>query len=183
MRLQLRLIMVDAVLRLLERHVRELALEARVVDDAGHPLQMFLKTAGDGAGLGGELRVEIVEAALQRALQKAAPVVAGARGHIVGRHVRRGAARRAQTRGEAAGQIQQYLGHEVAGVAQRQPALILGLLDQLVVCFLQEIFKVDQMLEISHRKSSRCVISQGGRGVSQSELRKKGAVPVQFTIL
>ena len=63
MGLQLPLIVVDAVDGLLERHVRELALEPLVVDDAGHPLQMLLEPAGHGTRLRGQLGVQKVEAA------------------------------------------------------------------------------------------------------------------------
>ena len=135
--LQLPLIVVDAVDGLLERHVRELALEPLVVDDAGHPLQMLLEPAGHGTRLRGQLGVQKVEAALQRPLQQTASVVTGAGGHVVRRHVRRGAAGRTEPHGEAARQIQQHLRHEVAGVAQRQPAVVAALLDKVVVCLLQ----------------------------------------------
>ncbi len=144
-RLQLLAEVVHAVLVLLERHVGELAEEVRVLDDV-HPLQMLLETAGDGAGLGGELGVEEIEAALERALHEAASVMAGAAGHVVCSHLGRGAARGAQANGEAPGQVEQDLRHKVTGVSKGALAFVLCLLDEVVVGLLQQVFKEDQVL-------------------------------------
>ena len=150
MGLQLALIVVDGVLCLFEGHVHEGALEALFLDHVLHPLQMLLEPAGDGARLGGQLGVQEVEAALQRPLQQAAAIVAGAGRHVIGGHVRRGAAGRTQTHAEAAGQIQQHLRHEVAGVSQRQLPLVLRLLHQVVIGLLQQVLEINQMLQIPH---------------------------------
>ena len=79
----------------LEGDVDKLAEEIVVVDNAhilygvqALLLQMLLEAAGSGAGLGGHLGVQEVEAALQGALQKAAGIVADAGGHVVGRDIR-----------------------------------------------------------------------------------------------
>ena len=114
-------------------------------------LDVLLEAAGDGAGLGGHLGVEEVEAALERALKEAAAVVADTAGHVVGRDVGGCAARRSQSDGEAAGQVEKHFRHEITGVADRVQALFLALLDQLVIGFLKQILKVDQMLEIFHK--------------------------------
>ena len=55
--------------------------------------------------------------------------------------VQRGALRRTE----------RYFRHEITGVADRSLALGLGLLDKIVIGFLKQILKVDQMFEISHR--------------------------------
>ena len=87
----------------LEGNVDKLAEEIVIVDDA-HVLhgvqvlllQMLLEAAGGGAGLGGHLGVQEVEAALQGALQKAAGIVADAGGHVVGCDIRGSTAGRSQ---------------------------------------------------------------------------------------
>ena len=114
-------------------------------------MQVLLEAAGGRAGLGAHLGVEEVVAALERALQQGAGVVADTAGEVVGRDVGGSAARRSQSDGEAAGQVEKYFRHEVAGVADRALALGFRLLDKVVVGFLKQILKVDQMFEISHR--------------------------------
>ena len=114
--LDLCLVMVNTVFRLFERDIHELALEALILDDI-HTLEVLLKTAGHGAGLGSQLGIQEIEAALQGTLKKAAAVVTGAGRHIIGRHIRGCAAGGAQAHREAAGQVQQHLRHEIAGVA------------------------------------------------------------------
>ena len=118
-----------------------------------HHLQMLLEAAGDGAGLRGHLRVQEIVAALQRALQKAAAIVAGAAGHVISGYVRRGAARRAQPDAEAALQVEQDLGHEIAGVSQGPFPLGLRLLHEGVVGLLEQVLKEDQVLQVSHMQT------------------------------
>ena len=77
--------------------------------------------------------------------------MADAAGQIIGCNVRRSAARRSQAYREAAGQVEKYFRHEITCIAYCALALGLSLLDQLVVGFLKQILKVDQVLEISHR--------------------------------
>ena len=144
----------------LEGDVGKLAEEVVVVDDAHIVdgvevllLQMLLEAAGGGAGLGGHLGVEEVVAALQCALHQASGVMADTGGHVVGRDVGGCAARRSQSDREAAGQVEKYFRHEITGVAHRAQAVLLGLLDQLVIGFLKQILKVDQMLEIFHKNT------------------------------
>ena len=141
-----------------ERDIGEFAEEVVVVDDAHIVdgvemllLQMLLEAAGGGAGLGGHLRVEEVEAALQGALHEASCVMAYTGGHVIGRDVGGCAARRSQSDGEAAGQVEKHFRHEITGVADRAQTVLLGLLYQLVIGFLKQILKVDQMLEIFHK--------------------------------
>ena len=141
-----------------EGDVAEGAEEVIVVDDA-HVLdgvkvllfQMLLETAGCGAGLGCELGIEEVVATLKSALQQAPCKVADAGGHVVGRNVRGCAAGRSQSDREAAGQVEKYFRHEVAGIATCALAFGFGLFDKVVVGFLKQILKVDQVFEISHR--------------------------------
>jgi hypothetical protein len=151
MRLQLRLVVVDAVGGLFEGHVGELALELLVLDDV-HPLQMLLEPAGDSTRLRGQLRIQKVETALQRPLQQAASVVTGTGRHVVGCHVRRGTSGSAQT--HRAGQIQQHLRHKVAGIAQRQLSVAFRLLDQIVVGLLKQVLEVNQVFQVPHLSSS-----------------------------
>ena len=79
--------------------------------------------------------------------------MADAGGHVVGRDVGGCAARCSQSDREAAGQVEKYFRHEITGVAHRAQAVLLGLLDQLVIGFLKQILKVDQMLEIFHKNT------------------------------
>ena len=141
-----------------EGDVDKLAEEIVIVDDAHilHGvqvllLQMLLEAAGSGAGLGGHLGIQEVEAALQGALQKAAGIVAHARGHVVGCDIRGSTAGRSQPHREAARQVEKHFRHEIAGIADGVFSLRLGLLHQLIVGFLKQILKVDQVLEIFHR--------------------------------
>ena len=60
--LDLCLVMVNTVFRLFERDIHELALEALILDDI-HTLEVLLKTAGHGAGLGSQLGIQEIEAA------------------------------------------------------------------------------------------------------------------------
>ena len=113
--------------------------------------QMLLEAAGGGAGLGCHLSVEEVVATFQSALHQASGKVTYAGGHVVGCDIRGSAAGCSQTDGEAAGQVEKYFRHEVTGVANCALAFGFCLLDKVVVGFLKQILKVDQMFEISHR--------------------------------
>ena len=53
---------------------------------------------------------------------------------------------------EAAGQVEKYFRHEIAGIADGVFPLGLRLLDKRVVGFLKQILKVDQVLEIFQKK-------------------------------
>ena len=75
--LQLLAVMVEAVFRAFERHVRERDEKVLVLDDVHLP-QMLLEPAGAGAGLGAGLGIEEVVAAFERALEQAACIVAHA---------------------------------------------------------------------------------------------------------
>ena len=92
-RLQLVLVVNNAVLVLLERHIGECHEEVRILDDV-HVAEVLLETAGDRAGLGAELSVQEVVAAFECALEEAAAVMAGTAGHVVCSNVRRSAFRR-----------------------------------------------------------------------------------------
>jgi hypothetical protein len=160
--LQLQAVVLVGRAALFVRHVDERAEELGVLDD-GHHLQVLLEAAGDGAGLGRHLGVEEVVAALERPLEKTPPVAAGAVGHVVRRDVRRRAARRAQTDGEAARQVEQHLRHEIAGIAEGEPPLLLCLPHELVVDLLQQVFKVDEMLQIFHDLRYPLSLSKKGK--------------------
>ena len=147
--LQLGLEMIDSVGSLLEGNVGEVHKEVGVLNDV-HVAQMLLEPAGNGAGLSGHLCIEEVVAAFQSTLEEAAAIVADTTGQIVGRDVRRSTSGRSQTDGEAAGQVQQNLRHEVAGVTQRLQTLFLRLANQRVVGLFQQFFKCDQVFQVSH---------------------------------
>ena len=145
MRPELLAVVLKAVLCLFERHVRELAEKVRVLDQVHH-LQMLLKPAGDGTGLGCHLRVKEIVAPLKRSFEQTAPVVAGTSGHVVGGYVRRRASGRPEPDSKTTRQVKQYLRHEIASVTQSALAFILSLLHQLIVRLLQQIFKENQVL-------------------------------------
>jgi hypothetical protein len=147
--LKLAFIVLNAVLISLERHVGERHEEVRILDDV-HVVKVLLETAGDRAGLGAEISIQEVVAAFECALEEAAAVMAGTAGHVICSHVRRSAFRRSQTDCKAAGQVEQNFGHEVAGVTQRSLAVCLSLPDQLVVGLLEQVFKCDQVFQVSH---------------------------------
>ena len=113
--------------------------------------QMLLEAAGGSAGLGRHLGIEEIVATFERALQQAPGKVADAGRHVVGRDVRGCAAGCSQTDREAAGQVEKHFRHEVAGIANCALAFGFCLLDKVVVGFLKQILKVDQVFEISHR--------------------------------
>ena len=148
-RLQLVLIVNNAVLVLLERHIGERHEEVRILDDV-HVAEVLLETAGDRAGLGAELSVQEVVAAFECALEEAAAVMAGTAGHVVCSNVRRSAFRRSQADSKASGQVEQDFRHEVASVAKCLLTVCLSLPDQLVVGLLEQVFKCDQVFQVSH---------------------------------
>ena len=147
--LKLAFIVLNAVLVSLERHVGERHEEVRILNDV-HVAKVLLETAGDRAGLGAEISIQEVVAAFECALEEAAAVMAGTAGHVICSHVRRSAFRRSQSDCKAAGQVEQNFGHEVAGVTQRSLAVCLSLPDQLVVGLLEQVFKCDQVFQVSH---------------------------------
>ena len=111
-------------------------------------LKVLVEAVHHRAGVHTGETVEEVVAALHAALEQGAGELAGVVRHVVGRHVDRTGPRRAQAHGETVVQIEQYLGNVEAGIADGELALRLCLLYQFVVRFVEELFKVDQMLEI-----------------------------------
>ena len=107
---------------------------------------MLLESACYRAGLCSELGVDEVEAALQSSLEKRSAVVACTAGHVIRSHVRRCAPRRSQSYCEAARQIEEDFRHEIASVSETQIAVFLALAHKLIIGFLQQVLKVDQML-------------------------------------
>ena len=132
-----------------ERHVHHAHEKLRVL--LLHELQYFkvlMPSVHHLAGLAGEQGVQIVISALDPALQDAAGIGADLAGHVVGSHIHGSGLRRAQAAGKAPRKIEQHLRNEVAGVSQRQLTFFLCFADKLVVCLLQQIFKIDQMLQV-----------------------------------
>ena len=148
---QLLLIVIDGEVLVRERHVHHAHEKLRVfLLHKAEDLKMLVTAVHHLARLGREQRVEIVITALDAALENAAGVRADLARHVVRAHVDAAGVRRTQAAREAAGQVQQRLRHEIAGVAQGVFPLRLGLLYQLVVGLLQQILKIDQMLQVFH---------------------------------
>ena len=148
---QLLLIVIDGEVLVRERHVHHAHEKLRVfLLHKAENLEMLVTAVHHLARLGREQRVEIIITALDAALEDAAGVRADLARHVVRAHVDAAGVRRTQAAREAAGQVQQRLRHEIAGVAQGVFPLRLGLLYQLVVGLLQQILKIDQMLQVFH---------------------------------
>ena len=88
--LELIMVVLIVVLGVLERNIHKLAEELVIINNS-HILDgvevllldVLLEAAGDGAGLGGQLRIEEVEAAFESTLEEAASVVANTGGHVI----------------------------------------------------------------------------------------------------
>ena len=126
---QLLLIVIDGEVLVRERHVHHAHKKLRVfLLHKAENLEMLVTAVHHLARLGREQRVEIVITALDAALENAAGVRADLARHVVRAHVDAAGVRRTQAAREAAGQVQQRLRHEIAGVAQGVFPLRLGLL-------------------------------------------------------
>ena len=123
------------------------------------------------AAVGSDEAVGKVVAALDSALKQGAAVLAEEAGHVIGRHFHGTGARCAQTRGKRARQVQQRLGCVLADVCHADLPLALRLQDKLILSFLQEIFKIEQVLEIFHIFSSPIA---GSRQLPAQESSRRG---------
>ena len=123
------------------------------------------------AAVGSDEAVGKVVAALDSALKQGAAVLAEEAGHVIGRHFHGTGARCAQTRGKRARQVQQRLGCVLADVCHADFSLALRLQDKLILSFLQEIFKIEQVLEIFHIFSSPIA---GSRQLPAQESSRRG---------
>ena len=142
----------DVGIQCVVRHfVRDVAVGDKEVGLVVHlqDLEMLHGAVHHGAGVHAGQRVQKLVAALHTALYQRTGILAGVVGHIIGGDVQRACPRCAQTHGKAVAEVEQRLGHMVAGIADGQPAIRLRLLHQLVVGVFQQILKVDQMLQIS----------------------------------
>ena len=101
-----------------------------------------------GAAVGGDDAVGEIEAALDGPLQQGAAVFAQEAGQVVGGDIHRAGARRTQPDGKGARQVEQRFRRVLTGVGDAHFTLLLGLPDQLVVGFLQEVLKVVQVLQV-----------------------------------
>ena len=140
-------ILANGVILHLEGHIGVRDEEVRLFVELEY-FEMLVKAVHHRAGVHACKTIEEVVASLHTALKQGAGKLAGVVRHIVGRHVDRTGPRCAQTHGETVVQIEQYLGNVEAGIADGKLALRLCLLYQFVVGFIEELFKVDQMLEI-----------------------------------
>ena len=103
------------------------------------------------ASLARKKRRQEAVAAFDAAFEQRFCKSANERAEIIGCDVHRTRSRRAKSHAEAVVEIEQHFGHVIARVAQRDFAVFFDrLLNQLVVGFLQEIFKVEQMFQVSH---------------------------------
>ena len=114
-------------------------------------LEVLLETAGGSAGFSAHLGIEEVIASLESALKEAAGIMTYTTGKIIGRNVGGYTARRSQTDRKATGQVEKYFRHEITCIADCALAIGFRLFDKVVIGFLKQILKKDQMLEISHR--------------------------------
>ena len=139
------LVVLKAVGRDLEGHVDEGHEEFFVLHEL-QKLKMLESPVHLGAGLAaGEGRQEVVSS-LDAALDQRSGIAAQIAGHVIGRDIHAARAGRSESDGEAVVQIQQHLGHMVAGVAHGVPALPDGLKHELVCRLVQQMLEVDQML-------------------------------------
>ena len=138
-------------LGLAQRHV-EIRAEELVVRDQLAVFKILLHAVHRRAALLPDERGDKVVAALKRTLEDALGVRARAVGHVVGGHVGVRAVRRAQTHAKAVVRIQQNLRYVRTVPCQRQPPILAGVLNQVVVCLLQQVLKIDQMLQVSHSR-------------------------------
>ena len=130
---------------LFDRHINARGKEFLI----GNELAVFkilLHAVHRGAAFLADKSGNEIVSALKCTLQNTLGVGTGAIGHVIGRKVRICAARCAKSHAEAAFNIQQGLGYVRAIVRQRKLALGTGLFNKRIVCFLQEVFKVNQML-------------------------------------
>ena len=103
----------------------------------------ILNTAVDhGAAVGRDEAVGKVEAALHGPLQQGTAVFAQEAGQVVGGHFHGAGAGCPEPGGEAAFQIQQRLRRVLTHIGHALFALAAGLDHKLIICVLQEIFKV-----------------------------------------
>ena len=90
------------------------------------------------------------EAALDGPFEQRAGVFAQEAGEVIGGHLHGAGARRAQADGEGPGEVEQRLRHVLADVGHAALSLALGLGNELVVRVLQQIFKIDKVLQVFH---------------------------------
>ena len=102
--------------------------------------------------------VEKCVVALKCALQKRTGELAAVVGHVIGCKLHGIGVRCTKPDGEAIAQVHEHLRRVKAGVTERQVPLRLCLADKLVVRVLQQVLKVNQMLQFFHCGSSPCVI-------------------------
>ena len=138
-------------LGLAQRHV-EICAEEFLVRDQLAVFKILLHAVHRRAALLPDERGDKVVAALERALEDALGVWTRAVGHVIGGHVGVGAVRRAQTHAKALVRIQQNLRYVRTVPCQRQPPVPTGGLNQVVVCLLQQVLEIDQMLQVSHSR-------------------------------
>ena len=138
---------VDVIVRDLQRHVRVGDEEIRLLVDV-QDLEMLHGAIHGRTRVHADHRVQKLIAALNGALDQRSCIVAGVVGHVIGRDVQRTGFRRSQPNRETAIHVEDDLRNMEAGIAERDAALSLRLTDKRIVRIFQEIFKVDQMLQI-----------------------------------
>ena len=108
-------------------------------------LDVLLKTASGGAGLGPHLSVKEVITSLKRTFQQGTGIVAYTAGKIISRNVRRSASGRSQSDGKAARKIEEDFRHKITGVADGSVAVSLSLFDKVIIRLLKELLKKNEM--------------------------------------
>ena len=133
-----------------QRGVDDAVGELRVLDEV-----QFVDVLHDTdhllAGVGRRIEVEEIVSAFERALEQRAGIAADEAGHVVLADVERPGVRGAQPYRESISAVQKDFRNIVAGVADRDFAVVFRLHDQFVVRLLEEVFKKLQVFEVSHR--------------------------------
>ncbi len=114
-------------------------------------LEVLLHPFHRGTGLRAEERGQIVVAPLHRAFEDGTGVRTVPVGQVVVADGRCRAVRRSETGGETARQVQQCFRNVVAVVTEGNVPFCHRILDQPVVGFLQQRFKIEYVLQIMHR--------------------------------
>ena len=141
-------IVADGIVNHLVRHI---AVRHKEIGLFVHfeQLKVLIEAVHHGARVNPCKPVQEVEAALDASFHQSTCKLAGIVGHIVCCNVHTARARCAQPDREALPHIQQHFGDMEARIPDGKASVCFCLLDKLVVCIVEKIFKENQMLQIS----------------------------------
>ena len=145
---------VHAVFVRLERDLHVLVEEAVVpLAHGSEQLHILDAAVHHGAAVGGDNAVGKIVSAFDGTLKQCPRRLAQEACHVVGRNVHRAGVRCEQAHAECVAEIHQRLRRILADICDADLPLLLGLIYQLIISFLQEVFKVSQILQFSHSYS------------------------------